>query len=270
MALLLSAGSLSMIHLAEASPDIVFGDSSDGIVYNTGLVLSAAAVYFVGDDASNQYFQALVKFSLGLVSKCLSSASLNLYVFQSILNDVVDNSGSLTNPGLGDLQVRHINDYGTLDAGDFDAPSIGNDPGVLIGGSATPNVGYVSITVTDAMQDDINNARSFTSYLLKLQTNTDNDGRDDSWALSAVEQGGTSQDPFIEYTTQPCPAVGGEILSVGVSSVILAWFLLVAVLAVGAIEVIRIGRNRKRSAARPVSMLEKKEIQEAIMPSSLD
>ena len=187
-----------------------------------------------------------LKFSLdGLAGKCLRSATLNVVVYASIRDDSYDNISPLTNPGLGDLQVVHIHDYGALDASDFDSSSIGNDPGVLISASATPNVGYISIATTGAMQADINAGKSFTSYLLKFQTNTDDDARGDLWYFRPSESEGTSYDPFIEFTVAPCPAVGGVILSVNPTTLVLPWLGSVLVLTALVVQLVLIIRRRR-------------------------
>ena len=103
------------------------------------------------------------------------------------------------NSGLGDCQIIHIDDYETLDPTDFGASSIGNDPGVLIGSAETPNVGYISIDVTAAMQDDINHRRAFTAFMIKLSTDTDYDGMVDTLTFGSSESGATRA-PYIEYS----------------------------------------------------------------------
>jgi hypothetical protein len=226
-----------------ASPDIVFADSSDGYVSNTGDVSS---VFAVGDGTNNQFIKSFVKFSLdGLAGKCLRSATLNVVVYASIRDDSYDNISPLTNPGLGDLQVVHIHDYGALDASDFLSSSIGNDPGVLISASAMPNFGYVSIAITGAMQADINAGKSFTSYVLKLQTNTDNDAKGDLWYFLPSENEGTSYDPFIEFTVGPCPVVGGAILLINPTALVLPWLGLVSILTVLIVQLVLMIRRRR-------------------------
>jgi hypothetical protein len=196
----------SMVPNAYALPDIIYSDSEDGAVRSDNYVINVQMP--VGDISSNDYYQGFVKFSLSGISGSLSSATLNLFLGSTFVDGAIDVSDPLTNPGLGDLQVIHIDDYGTLSDGDFNDPSIGNDPGVLFSGSATPNKGYISIDVTAAMQDDIDNGRAFTSFMIKLATNTDSDGQPDLWMIQTSEYGGTTQDPFIEYELGAHP-VGG-------------------------------------------------------------
>ena len=190
----------------EASPAIVFSDAEDGGVDSTGGYASNIQSIWVCDDYLNHYNRLFVKFSLAGISGTLSSATLHLYLLLSLHDGPpVDDTSPLTNPGLGDLVVRHINDYGTLDSSDLNAPSIGNDPGVLLSSSATPDVGYVSINVRAAMQDDIDNGRSFSSFMLNMTTNTDNDGAADGWLFLASEYAGTEYDPYIGYAIGAAP-----------------------------------------------------------------
>ena len=136
-----------------------------------------------------------------------------------------DTESPLTNPGLGDLKVIHIDDYETLDSSDYDAPSIGNDPGVLISGTETPNKGYVSIDVKAAMQDDINNNRAYTTYRLEMETETDNDQHSDLWRFTATEYTGDDYDPYIDCTYTP-PQGAPEFPSWVQPILIVAWSVL--------------------------------------------
>jgi len=59
------------------------------------------------------------------------------------------------------------------------------------------------------MQDDINNGRDFTAFLIKLDIDTDNDKLSDQWNIRASENSGTDQDPYVEYELAPANPVGG-------------------------------------------------------------
>ncbi|MCW3975904.1 MAG: hypothetical protein NWE86_06660 [Candidatus Bathyarchaeota archaeon] len=196
----------SVVPNANASPDIIYSDPEDGIVGSNNFVNND--VINVGDTSLNVYFRGFVKFSLSGVSGSISSATLNLYLWSSYSNGAYDSLPNLTNPGLGDLQVIHIADYGTLSSEDFDDTSIGNDPGVLISGSATPPTGYISIDITAAMQDDIDNGRAFTSFLIKLATDTDGTFDTDNWGIRASEYASSTR-AFVEYELAPENPVGG-------------------------------------------------------------
>jgi hypothetical protein len=188
-----------------ATTNIIYSDLSDGYITSGVGAYDSAVSMWVGDIGTNRYRQSFVKFSLtGITS--IDTATLNIWVDESQYNDAIDYDSPLTNPGLGDCVIRHIDDYGTLDLGDLDAPSIGNDPGVFIGGSETPDEEYLSIDVTAAMQDDITNGRSFSTFMIRLSTDTDGDGRWDQWLFYTSNDGG-ERFPYIEYTI--VGAVGG-------------------------------------------------------------
>jgi streptogramin lyase len=184
-----------------ASPAKVYSESSDGVVTSNGGINDGAPGFWIGDETNppNAVIHGFVKFSLAGVTGTLSSARLYLYVEVSAHDSVWDNTSPLVNPGLGDCQIIHIDDYETLDPTDFGASSIGNDPGVLIGSTETPNVGYISIDVTAAMQDDINHGRAFTAFMIKLSTDTDYDGMVDGLTFGSSESGATRA-PYIEYS----------------------------------------------------------------------
>jgi hypothetical protein len=218
---------LSTIPITHAYTGIVYGDLSDGNVNSIPSSNDGDNRIFVGDAfGSNEYIQGFVKFSLSGITS-VDSATLYIYVGVSWRNNVLDNTSPLTNPGLGDCVVRHIADYGTIGDEDLDAPSIGNDPGVLIGGAETPNKGYVSIDVTAAMQDDIANGRPFSTFMIRITTNTDGDGRNDLWTFLSANNAGTDLDPYIEYSISlHSSVVGGVQIPVNSLMVLLPYFAL--------------------------------------------
>ena len=123
-----------------------------------------------------------------------------------------------------------------LGAGDLNAASIGNDPGAIISSSATPNVGYVSVDVRAAVQADVNNGRAFSAFMIRMQTDTDNDHKGDYWIFEASEMSGTAIDPFIQVEMAPAmQPVGGfiePVNSVAIAAPYLALFGRVAAVAI--------------------------------------
>jgi hypothetical protein len=241
---------LSIIPHAIAVPMIIYGDTSDGWVTDTGGINTGFIGLRIGDNydptsGDNYPHHGLFKFALAGVSGDISSARLCLYLFSSTHNGGSDNTDPLTNPGLGDCYIRHIADYGTIDGTDFDSPSIGNDPGVFIpgtGGGSTPNIGYICIDVTAAMQDDLDNGRSFSTFLIKLSVDTDNDDLVDEWNFYSADRSGTEYDPYIEYELEGL-TVGGIVSPVN-RLLVLGPYLTLAVLIVAISTVFIIKKHK--------------------------
>ena len=236
--LMLSSILIALIIIGLSNPvtkaeSIIFGDPADGVVTSSGGTNSVSGNFWLGDEASppNMVSRSFVKFSLAGVSGQLGSATLRLYIEFSILDGGFDTVSPLDNIGLGDTLVVHIDDFGTLFPSDFNAPSIGNDPGILFSSTTNPNVGYISIDVTSAMQDDIDNGRAFTSFMIKMSIDTDGDGLVDEWFFSATENTGTDQDPIIEYEYE-FPPVGGHVMPINKIVILTPYLALAGLIAV--------------------------------------
>ncbi|MGA8904763.1 MAG: hypothetical protein WB661_07120, partial [Candidatus Bathyarchaeia archaeon] len=204
MVLIVFAGYSTWVPGAKASPDSIYSDVQDGSVSNGGSMTTTEIE--VGDTSHLPpgTYRGLVKFSLSSLSGVtLGSVTLYVYVGYSQHDGAPDDyTDPLTNPGLGDCLVRHIDDYGTLSADDYSASSIGNDPGVLIGSTATPNIGYVWIDVTAAVAQDVGSGRSYSAFMIKMATDTDSDSYWDTWRFRSVDDWhGTGYGPYIDYTT---------------------------------------------------------------------
>jgi len=195
---------IGRIERVNASPSTnIFADATDGYLDSNGIVYSTYPQMSLGDWSNDAYSHCYVKFSLSGVSGALSSATLNLYVYISYHDNNSYAASPLTNPGLGDCQVIHIADYGTIDSSDFSAASIGNDPGVLLSGSATPNVGYVSIDVRAAMQDDMNHGRAWSTFMLRMSTTTDGNSDNDYWVFYTSRDASPAHHPYVAYDLAP-------------------------------------------------------------------
>jgi hypothetical protein len=55
------------------------------------------------------------------------------------------------------------------------------------------------------MQDDINNGRPWSTFMLKMSTNTDSDDRNDYWVFWTTEYGDINKQPYVEYELTPAP-----------------------------------------------------------------
>lgn len=240
----------STIPHAIAVPIIIYGDTSDGWVTDTGGINALFIGLRIGDNydpssGDNYPHHGLLKFTLTGVSGDMSSARLCLYLFSSTHNGGYDNTDPLTNPGLGDCYIRHIADYGTVDGTDFDSPSIGNDPRVFIpgtGGGSTPNIGYMCIDVTAAMQDDLDNGRSFSTFLIKLSVDTDDDDLVDEWNFYSADRSGIDYDPYVEYELEGL-TVGGIVSPINKLVVLTPYLALAGLIAV--VSTVFVIRRRK-------------------------
>ena len=237
-----SASCFIPVQVVNAAPGIIYGDLSDGRVSSTGGINTVSSLR-VGDDIGppESGLHTLVKFSLSGVSGQLASARLYLYLYNSNVDSSWDSISPLTNPGLGDCSVRHIDDFGTVDASDYNAPSIGNDPGILISGTSTPNIGYLSIDVTAAMQDDINKGRAFSAFLIRSSIERDGDDRADFWSFRSSDWDSTSEDPYIEYTFGP---IGGILMPVNKLEVLAPYLALAGLVA--ALTTVIVVKKRSR------------------------
>jgi hypothetical protein len=213
---------------------VIYSDTQNGLVNEVGAFGSGNIVS--GDD-STHYYRGFVKFSLAGIGETLASATLNLYLYAGSHDGVYGDMGALPNIGLGDCQVIHIADYGVLDPTDFNAPSIGNDPGVLISSTATPDVGYLSIDITAALVDDLNNGRTFSAFMIKNTVDTDGDGKNDQWSFIPIVGEPTDRSPFISISYV---SVGGVVTQVNKLKVLTPYIALTGlIIAVSTVYVIR-------------------------------
>jgi len=210
---------------------IVQCDPSDGYIRKKGSDVAVAQenLLKVGDGGSDYVHRIFIKFPIQPCGEVVS-ARLYIYAHSSVQNSFVDVFDPLNNPGLGDLIVYHIGDYGTLDADDFDAASINSDPGVLIPGTDTVNVGYISIDITRALQDDINHYQTFTTFMLRMETDTDYNADDDFWRFQSSRHP-DGYGPHIEYTC----TVGGTVMASRHTQALTYLLIVIGVVAVGGI-----------------------------------
>jgi hypothetical protein len=207
--LLFQLFSLNIISV-KASPDTL-NPEHDGLVYEQGSGGSGRTYANpVGDHddepefLSNVEIRILMKFNLTGINGNVSSATLKLHIRSSRVNDTNYWSPDTVNPGLGDCLVRHIADYNVStfpSVTHFNAPSIGNDPGVLIPSDQDAVPGsWVSIDITDAMNDDLSNEESYMAFLIYMELGKDNDDLYDFWEISDMEALNSSLYPYIEFT----------------------------------------------------------------------
>jgi hypothetical protein len=238
MMVIVSTASFLPVHEVQAAM-IIYSDTENGVVSNVGAVGNGNIV--AGDDGGDHYYRGFVKFSLSEVSDTLISATLSLYVYSGSHDGVYTATSPLLNPGLGDCQVFHIADYGTLDPTDFNPTLLGNHPGVLISSTTTPDVGYVSIDITAAVQDDARNGRAFSAYMIRNTVDTDSDGKVDSFSFEPIVGKPTDRSPFVslKYGT-----VGGIIVPTDKLEVVAPFAALAGLItAVSAVIVVKRRRD---------------------------
>jgi hypothetical protein len=232
------AFSVTFLPFQEAQAELViYSDTQNGLVNEVGTFGTGNIVS--GDDSAH-YYRGFVKFSLAGIGETLASATLNLYLYSSSHDGVYGDMGTLPNIGLGDCQVIHIADYGALDPTDFNAPSIGNDPGVLISSTATPDVGYLSIDITAALLDDLNNGGTFSAFMIRNTVDTDGDGKNDQWDFVPFSGEPTDRSPFISIDYYP---VGGTIVCTNKFHILIPFLALAGLIA--AVSTVFIMRRRK-------------------------
>jgi len=165
-----------------------YAHSSDCVVVPGGIVTSE---YYAptGDRNSNQGSRMVVKFPLGGVNiNRMVSAEIQLWVVRSYVNNGFTTVLPLPNIGLGSTEVIHIADYGrTVSSTLYNAPSIGNDPGELIGATESLSSNIVSVDVTDAVTQAKLAGDHFVAFLIKTAIETDNDSKEDAWYFATSE-----------------------------------------------------------------------------------
>lgn len=139
----------------------IVADPSDRDVFGSGGVGTGPADVNLGDfgigdttDVNNPGRRALLKFDLTGLPDTIQNATLKLTITQSrkdqspAAGGTIDGASPFTNPGLGNTRVIHIADPGAFNAASYGAPSIGNNPGVLIPAGTEPG-SVVSIHVKE-------------------------------------------------------------------------------------------------------------------------
>jgi hypothetical protein len=199
-----------------ASAAQLISDASDFEAFsNAGLGGSDLGDFGAGDTGGgspNLGRRALLKFSLvGLVGQTVQSASLGLWILET-RKDQSPNPGTITptpplvNPGLGDLLVVHVADYGAPNAAAYNSPSIGNNPGVLVASGVEAASNAQAIDVKAAMQQAIGGGFSFVTFRLQTAVETDNDGQNDLYFLASSDAQQADRRPTLTFTTVPEPA----------------------------------------------------------------
>jgi hypothetical protein len=152
----------------------------------------------------------MIKFDIQGWSGQVESATLKFNIEESIKDEplpitITDTTPPFTNPGLGDTLVIHIADYGDPDAADYQAPSIGNDPGVIVLSDVEPGAELV-IDVAAAVQQAIDAGSPFVAFRIQAATETDDDSLADAWRITSTKGSDPNLRPTLDYTlSYPSP-----------------------------------------------------------------
>jgi hypothetical protein len=192
-------------------PLTIVADPLDFEVYGDGTAhgpdLGDLAVGDTGPGIVNLGRRGVLRFNLSdLAGERVQSAVLNLTLAKSRKDQypapgIIDNSPPFINPGLGDTIVVHIADYAVPNGGIYVAPSIGNDPGVLIPAGVEPG-SVVSIDMARAMQQALDAGSSFVAFRIQTAVETDGDDLNDQWFFWSADYQNVEARPVIEYSLE--------------------------------------------------------------------
>lgn len=189
---------------ADPSDFEVFGSS--GIGHPTSTIDDHNWDFGVGDTGGSEANigrRALVRFDMRALSgMTVHGATLCVFVSQSRRDQYpapgqIDDVAPFLNPGLGETRVFNVADYGTPEGSDYHLPSIGNDPGALIGASQEPDA-QVTLDVTAALQQALHENQPFVTFRIQTLQETDGDGLGDVWFFASADHPDREKRPRLE------------------------------------------------------------------------
>ncbi|OGD52522.1 hypothetical protein A3K80_09030 [Candidatus Bathyarchaeota archaeon RBG_13_38_9] len=238
---ILSTASLIFTPTMAATSVTLYSESIDGFI--TGDALGGTAVGLtsniaVGDNTINEGLRGFVSFDItGLPANAIiTSATLSLYQY----NVAGTPYSAFTTNAIG---VDHV-DYGSsLDIGDFIPPPPSLHGGIGVLSPSTVTYEWKTLSVTNYVQDDLNNARTRTQYRLYFGSFTDGNNDDDIAAFESSENWGTTGNiPMLEVTynlpgpepTEPEPgeAVGGNVVPISKVAVLMPYLTLAGLITI--------------------------------------
>jgi hypothetical protein len=172
-------------------------DSGDMVIGDTGgLGLPNAA--------PNRTRRIIVSFPVGALEGDIESATLALAVTETRRDQYpdpgfIDGEAPYDNPQLGDALVLNVADPGDPTSDDYNAPSLGSDPGVLIPNGVDGPAFKLTIDVTAAVQQAIDEGRDVLAFRLQMSMPTDNDGLNDTWGFWSGNNRNLDRRPTITY-----------------------------------------------------------------------
>jgi hypothetical protein len=160
-----------------------------------------------GDQApnANTTRRVTIIFPVGAIEGDIDSATLTLAVTETRRDQYpdpgsIDGNAPYDNPQIGDLQVVHVPDPGEATDDDYDSPSAGNDPGVLVVNGAEGPAFKLTIDVTAALQQAIDGDEEVLAFRLQMSVLTDDDGLNDTWGFWSGNNRILDRRPTLAYT----------------------------------------------------------------------
>jgi hypothetical protein len=231
----LGTASLIFTPALAATSVTLYSESIDGYVTGTalgGTAVSSTNDIAVGDNTANEGLRGFVSFDITSIpaNAIITSAKLSLYQYSVAGTPYT----AFTTNAIG---VDHV-DYGnSLDIGDFipPPPSLHGDIGVLTPSTVTYE--WKNLSVTNYVQDDLNNARTHTQYRLHFGSFTDgNNDNDIAFFESSENWGTTGNIPMLEVTynlpgpgpepVEPGETVGGSVAPINKVAVLMPYLAL--------------------------------------------
>jgi hypothetical protein len=154
--------------------------------------------------APNRTRRVIITFPVDAIEGDIESATLAFAVTETRKDQYpdpgsIDGNAPYDNPQIGDVQVVHVGDPGAASEDDYNAPSIGNDPGVLVANGAEGPTFKLSIDATAALQQAIDEDRDVMALRLQMSLLTDNDGLSDTWGFWAGNNRILDRRPTLTY-----------------------------------------------------------------------
>jgi hypothetical protein len=194
--------SLSIAFVSNTSAAItqITADSSDFFLSPDGGVLNSTGSFLVvGDDSQDVPRISFIKFDISSLDEAsISTATLRMSVTSSLQSGDPSTSPPFGNPGLGDVVVYQIEDYGTPSLAALSLPDGDNSPGVIIPGNVNPNQA-VSVDALAAVQEAIQNGDDFVAF--RIETGVTEDENADNFSFASADNSATALRPVLELST---------------------------------------------------------------------
>jgi hypothetical protein len=190
-----------------AASGFVYSDPSDFEAFGTGGVGTGAGDGNndggAGDTSANSGRRFILRFDVGSLAGSVNSATLHMTIEETRKENADDGIPPYGNPGLGDLSVICIEDPGGEDAIAYGSPSLCPDPGVLIASGTEAPAAELTIDVTDALQNAIDNDYQWLALRLQTATETDGDSSNDLYFFWSGNHDTESFRPRIDWDIGP-------------------------------------------------------------------